>query len=1513
MAKHKLQVFLDYINGNEGISVRDRLIFNFIIKLGLSVSEIINLKLYHVNIAQDFFRIIIVNLKKDSSTEIAVERTKESRELYDLINEYYLERRQKEIPIDYMFVTQRGTQLTRSVVIEAFKRYTQGMNIGEYNTNTMRNSILNLLRNYSVGRLRLLEQQELEKVEKEFAKASREEKKPQAQPILEYSLLDRDKEIAQIKSMISATDKSIQDSPNIYFIKAPLGGGKTVLADFASSYAEARDIVLIKNTFFKEQSNFEFFHKIYGNVLEEDDLNIFYEKISRSILKRAQEKNLLMLLEDIHNADQDSIEFLRYFLKTINAKYRKHRLKIIVLLTIDSKEDYRWILERLEYQQFNLFELAGISFDSIPILGRRIFKNRKLSKKMLENIWGLSSGNPHYLTEVLSYIKKNKKEIVRIKQNAIHCSSWDIPEKISAIFKKKILYLENISKRILLILSLLNKPFEKKIVLSIVDKFFRGKIDYSSYINSLKRRKLIEEEADDRLKLSHETLNEAILDLFSERDIEKAREEIAEVFRRYDEDSFLTEASYQIDKLGNFTFDFNPFVRSAKYLQKIGSVRFALQYCSNALEFPNITKDEKSEIKKAQKNIYSQIRQWDKAIKCAADILSLQKDEKEKLIIGQEIGEFYFKKGDLDKALINYAKAREEAVTQKDNLSLAYILERTSDIYNKKANYVEAAKNCRKALEIPQVQEDKKLKVLLSNQLATAYIYLGERLSAEKTLKDALAIIKELGSESLEAISLFKLGLNLFYDKKFSDALKFYEQAKTLANQNFDKRNESFSIMNMGVCHHTNGELDLAIARYEEARQIFDLLENDYEKTNMLVNQSIIFTFVGNFSKAHACAKEALEISKKNNYKLLIPTMEHLIGVIKHSLGDYISADDYFNRSIYNFSELTNVNETCLALFSLAENYLHMNKFKEAKEKTTMALNLGLKNKLKNIEYQGYLLEAQIEIESGTGDPQKIASSLEKLKEIKDYAPIFDIKLKEKWILATYYKITSKEEEAHRLINEIKKETMDYANKLPADFSKTYIKTREKYFNLPPITKIAGEKALLQESIYTQNIYNRFFEILGLANVKKEPQILLTETIKNIIDVKSASCSNLSMLDNGSLQTICSINKEGDKEASLVIPSQVSDYVIDNGIATSSEEFKKGGETTSWQCFPIRSFDDIVGTLFLTYEQKAPELSSSFKIAFKNYLSFMGILVNKMIQDQKISKLSNDKDVFLEKLKLSQEETKDKVITLKPISRIKSKLKRDLKYNYNEIIGESGEIRKVLSLLDKVIDSDISVLITGESGTGKELIARAIHYNNSKRKDFPFLSINCAALPETLLESELFGYKKGAFTGAFNDKEGLFEAADKGTLLLDEIGEMAQTLQSKLLRVLQDGEVRRVGDVTTIKTNVRIIAATNRDLEESVHEGKFRRDLFYRLNAFNVFVPSLRKRKKDIKILVDCFIKKHASGKNIKLEKGIIEAFRKYNWPGNIRELENEVVKLLALAQGNYIGVELLKGDSRFK
>ncbi len=321
-------------------------------------------------------------------------------------------------------------------------------------------------------------------------------------------------------------------------------------------------------------------------------------------------------------------------------------------------------------------------------------------------------------------------------------------------------------------------------------------------------------------------------------------------------------------------------------------------------------------------------------------------------------------------------------------------------------------------------------------------------------------------------------------------------------------------------------------------------------------------------------------------------------------------------------------------------------------------------------------------------------------------------------------------------------------------------------------------------------------------------------------------------------------------------------------------------ENVAFLCVPIKFKNEVMGVL------SVDRLFGAKGISFEEDLRLLKIIASLIAQSVKLHR-------ELEKERVAFQEEKES-------------LRRQLKgkYSVDNIIGQSDGMQEVFEAVHRVAPSRANVLLRGESGTGKELVAKAIHFMSPRAKE-PFIKFNCASIPEGLLESELFGHEKGAFTGAMAMRKGRFELADKGTIFLDEIGDLPVTLQPKILRVLQEKEFERVGGEKTLKVDVRLIAATSRNLEELVGAGKFREDLYYRLNVVPLYLPPLRERKVDITVLVEFFLKKYneENAKSTGITPDVLDALIEYDWPGNVRELENTIERLVVMSAKKTAGL----------
>lgn len=464
-----------------------------------------------------------------------------------------------------------------------------------------------------------------------------------------------------------------------------------------------------------------------------------------------------------------------------------------------------------------------------------------------------------------------------------------------------------------------------------------------------------------------------------------------------------------------------------------------------------------------------------------------------------------------------------------------------------------------------------------------------------------------------------------------------------------------------------------------------------------------------------------------------------------------------------------------------------------------------------------------------------------------------------------------------------------------------------------------GFTMLRQEDIkaaaYEASLWERLVQINRALTEELDFRRLLKTIMQKVLEVVSAERAFLILEEDGSLKTFVSRTLDGEpvKRADLKVSRSIARAVMETNKpvlsidAREDERFRDamsvhGLGLKSILCVPLRLGGQPIGVLYVDNRFERGAFG-------ERELRFL-----ELFADQASMAVRNAR--LFEEAKKKQEQLRSALTKIEELNRqlqrVLAKREADLsearrmlavrpgafKHNFSPITTRSPKMLEALFVVDRVIETDVPILIYGESGTGKELVARAIH-NNSLHRRGRFVAVNCSAIPSELLESEFFGYVRGAFTGADKDKPGLFEQANGGTLFLDEIGDMPSQLQAKLLRVLEEKKVRRLGSNQEIRVDVRIVSATNRDLMRLVTEGCFRHDLFYRLNVVSVTLPPLRERKEDIPLLIETFLAEIAErkgGKRKRLSEEAMEVLIRYNWPGNVRELRNEIERAAALA-----------------
>jgi transcriptional regulator with GAF, ATPase, and Fis domain len=813
------------------------------------------------------------------------------------------------------------------------------------------------------------------------------------------------------------------------------------------------------------------------------------------------------------------------------------------------------------------------------------------------------------------------------------------------------------------------------------------------------------------------------------------------------------------------------------------------------------------------------------------------------------LGNIFIALGNLKQGEVELRDALTSYRRVGDELGFADAQNKLAQIFFIKSKYDRAIESLNEAIDhIRKTKNHGRMVALYFGNLGRVYLLLGDWSKAQKYFHDSIKQNEMVNNQPSICRNLLSLGYIAQLRRNFKQARDFYQKAYDLIQKNELNREEA-------IYHEYLGELALDQKNIEEAfRHISFALRMGEEiaPQGSLVCQSYrilaqIQVYTGKLDLAENSCQKSLEVSKSLGEKLEEGIVYRILGEIYALRNNKKLSSDYFNLSISYLEKIGSKSE-------LAKTYLMAG-------------------------------------DSGVLEPQEALDLLKKAKKI-----FKELKI-DYYLSLTDFALAKVEFE-----NEAYDKSIEFLNRsenllkgLKTDDPKAEEKLAEISSFRLKVEKMLSEKSLSFENQY--NIFKRFLsevEYKGIqgGGVNQSLEILAKRIqadrgfvlLKNGREEGLSVASTFDSFEDGKIDKIISrfnsllsqtaldgvnqmirLNGESLSLAKPIISTHgESDLFSDNGVKIGS-----------LLLIPLKIGEEVTGILYLSRDRNDVPTTNSFGQNELNLaVAFADIMALKLAE--------------IQNKKLEEENLK-----------LKEQLKE--KSAFSNIITQNSEMMELLWKLSQVKDTNLSILLEGETGTGKDMIAKAIHYN-SDRKNKKFVAVNCAAFPETLLENELFGHKKGAYTGASQDKTGLLEEADGGTLYLDEITGISLTTQVKLLRALEDKEITRLGETKPRKIDIRVISSTSQEVKEQIEKGHFRKDLFFRLNTIHVQLPPLRQRKEDIPLLVNHFIETHSSERgSSKLSPSIMELFVNYDWPGNIRELENEVKRLVAIKGGEAV------------
>lgn len=751
---------------------------------------------------------------------------------------------------------------------------------------------------------------------------------------------------------------------------------------------------------------------------------------------------------------------------------------------------------------------------------------------------------------------------------------------------------------------------------------------------------------------------------------------------------------------------------------------------------------------------------------------------------------------------------------------------------------------------------------------------------------------------------------------QLDQALKQYTLALSIGERAGDDARVLTALQNLGVVHHEKGDWMRALDTYREAMALAEALDQPSRVVQLTGNVGNLWRYLGELGLAETVLKRGIALARREKNVHLQAIIETMLAEVAMACERWDDAGQHLQIAVERSQHAQATTEEVEAELDLARLHLEQQRFPEATASAKRASELSSQIGSDGLRVQGVALQAASQLRSVHGDSdlghRLLKEAVGGVESITNPDRQWPVLVEAAWAAARQGDLR----QASVFAGRVQGILQALEDAVPAEHRVAFRALRER------------RQAAFEASIFHRDEpaaatthtttapaasggWERLLEINKRLNTEYDVKRLLEYIMDSAILLTGAERGFL-LLDDGtrddeqlSIKVARNIDQENIRNVRLKISHSIARRVIATGepaLTIDAMEDDRYAEQLSVHdlklrsvlCLPMRVSGRVLGAIYLDnrFQRSAfgdGELRFMEAFADQAAIALGNARVVEAMEKQRdaLEQAQNDIKALNEQL---AGQLKAQAQELENTHRVVIRQQRQLeqKHTYEAIIGSSGPLRQVFAVMDRLLDNAIPVLIEGESGTGKELVARAIHYNGT-RKDRPFVAINCGAIPSNLLESELFGHVRGAFTGATSDKQGLFQAADKGTLLLDELGELPLEMQVKLLRVLQNGEIKKVGATRDVTVDVRIIAATNRKLEEEVAAGRFREDLYYRLSVVPIQLPPLRDRPDDIPLLVSHFIKVNLEA-GLSAVNGISPAaltlLSRYGWPGNVRQLE---------------------------
>ncbi|MFH1729078.1 MAG: sigma 54-interacting transcriptional regulator [Pseudomonadota bacterium] len=1362
------------------------------------------------------------------------------------------------------------------------------------------------------------------------------------------NFIGRNKELSILKNNFSIVYSDILKTKEIksFLISGEKGIGKKRLINEIEVLANLNCIELIK----VDISNKDFLNEIVEichkkRKLKKEDTNIESEDVNiikSSLLKKLavsfcdifKNQKTLLIVENLECLDKTGLTFFKFYLDELV----KIRLSLMLLFSqnIDISRENPNIYKLKESTSIHtgFEEICLTNFcmaKSLDFISSIL--NRAVSPDFVDFVFSSTNGNPHYIISLLSYLRDRaflytKNQVVMLKKHAI-----DIPPNILELTSSRLERLSQIQKIILFIFTEFNKELkvdmlfsvllETKHSLPLVDLIVHLKqlvsVNFIKIVN--KKDVLYKENINENsiLNLSDQLISNQIQKHISKNNLKDISLALSNTMEDYliKDSSYKKVAARNLHKTGQNQKAFDLYIEIADDYLKNNMIDLAEDYYEKATSAKEIFEGGESCIFNYAK-IKFLLNKYEEALGIYNAFYDRLENKPVQAKVLKFIAQIKTKQGNYEEGIRIYEQAISLLSDEKpDMMSVEINLLKLTALMSL-SRFQECKDIINRLNELKEI--DIKLQAKLYNLAGLVSYYEGELEQAKSNLLLAIDLSERCNSINEQIGSISNLGLVYFAQKKYLKSINCHQKALEICENNFIVFIKAQQLINLGNCYLETGGLSKAIETYEEAYSIFSSLNFPKQSEVITFNVALVYSEIGSFDKSEFFINKSLDLSIKRNNKLMQAYNYTLLANLNAYKYDYIKASSYFKESIKIFKEIndkTGLGETYL---NIADSKIRLDESSDLNYYIQEANSLAANNP--NIRLFAILLKASDHLDSNSfSECKNLLDSIENT-DIEDYS--YFIKIRFYKIFASYYFKINNNEKLSVYSDKLRNTLSELLENIPAT-NKFNFKNHFKFIDAFQFLKnLEYNKNDDTSSFKLEMLYELTSELLFEKSLEKlldsilDKAILISNAKRGFIFLKKDENENLQLANSDYIVVAArKINQEEIGKTSFKLSLSILEkmkkenkvLIIDNALETFDKSYSiQDAKLRSIAVFPVVEKESIIGAIYLDDPGKVDAFKDIDEKLISTLSKHISLAISHArflngLESQNKNILNVNKNLSARLNNFEQREVQlSKILDFQ-------KNKEEEKYNYKNIITKSPKMLEIFQTLQKIRTTNINVLLLGATGVGKELIARAIHFKGD-RKDKPFIAVNCGAFTESLIESELFGHIKGAFTGADNNKDGIFEVAKGGTVFLDEIGEMSLETQKKLLRVLQNRVIKKVGDTKFVDIDVRIVAATNVNLLKSVQKGTFRHDLYYRINSMEIVIPSLKDRIEDIPLLVEHFVNKFDPNK--KIDPKLIEVFMNYDWPGNVRELENEVHKLVVFSEGDILKKSLLQNNSKF-